>query len=278
MASSKDIPHNEAAEVLERWWKGHGGEAQIHAYYCVLGRDYDDAFVTVIRHADNVDAWITENVKELGWKRIYGLSSCKLESANALVIYNRDVSARITNPSAGVPIAKIEKTVASLGRQDKKGSNLAQKEHVAQEPDFGTELPEGVSAADFHQNLFKPVTISSKRRKGTKGQGGKGQAMGISAMFQAKSQTESSPPEPASPKKVTAMSVEGDALHIDFTSEDEPMPPAPIERDTDVKMAEPEETPKECPRGMSKYLVTESTGQSGTTFGRRAKKPAAALS
>ena len=74
-------------------WKNGGritSDDQVHAYYCVLAKDHEDAFITVIKHSSEIDAWISENVKELGWKRIYGLSSCRLEDASALVTFNRD--------------------------------------------------------------------------------------------------------------------------------------------------------------------------------------------
>lgn len=160
-----------------------------------------------------------------------------------------------------------------------------------QAPDFGTELPEGVTAADFHQNLFKPITTASKRKKAAKGQATKSQAIGISAMFQTKS-----PPEPstkegikekitpiasASPKKKIGIATEEEVLQMDFSSEDEPMPATPS-KDMDAKMAEPEEISKEHPKGMSKYLIIESTGPSESggnkSFGRRTKKSAPALS
>ena len=68
---------------------------------------------------------------------------------------------------------------------------------------------------------------------------------------------------------------------MDFSSADEPMPVAPNEG-IDVKMTEPEEKPKDHPKGMSKYLVIESTGPSGSgeakSFGRRTKKSAPTLS
>lgn len=89
LAHVKDIPQNEAAELLEEWWKKHN-DGQVHAYYCVLAKDHKGAFITAIRHSREIDAWITENVKELGWKRIYGLSSCRLMDINTLVTFNRD--------------------------------------------------------------------------------------------------------------------------------------------------------------------------------------------
>ena len=272
LASSKNIPQKEAAEVLERWWRTHDGEL-IHAYYDVFGRDHDDALVTVIRHADEMDAWISGNIKELGWKRMYGLSTSRLESVEMLVKFNRAFSMMIINPIVDIPITEHGKTANLVNDQSKKGNKLVQKEelkeHVEEAPDFSTELPEGVSAADFHQNLFKPLSITSKRKRMTKGQPKKGQATGISAMFQTKSQSESSPMDATLPSKIGQLSVEGN-LQIDFTSEDESTPTAPIE-DKDVKMDEPGERPKEHPKGMSKYFVVESTGESKTP-GRRAKK------
>lgn len=266
---------------------------QIHAYYCVLAKDHEDAFTTVIKHSSEIDAWIRGNVKELGWKRIYGLSSNKLENANSLVTFNRDFPIKITNPIVDVPIASHAKTIVPITSQTREENKSirgqSKKELVKKEeqvPDFGTEIPEGIAAADFHQNLFKPITTAGKRKKMTKSQVTKGQAVGISAMFQTKSPSQSSPTNeeaetaPASPKKRTETVVES-ALQMEFTSEDEPMP-ITMNEENDVEMVEPEKQFKEHPKGMSKYLVTESTGQnemeSGKPFGRRTKKSAPTLS
>lgn len=68
---------------------------------------------------------------------------------------------------------------------------------------------------------------------------------------------------------------------MDFSSDDEPMPVAQNE-DIDIKMTEPEEKLKDHPKGMSKYLVIESTGPSGSgeakSFARRTKKSTPTLS
>lgn len=194
-----------------------------------------------------------------------------------------------------VPIAKPEGAIPSTSSQSKKEIKLVlerpSKKEPEQAPDFGTDLPEGVTAANFHQNLFKPITATSKRKKAAKGQATKSQAIGISAMFQTKSPPEPSPTKkgiketntpstPASPKKKIGVVTEG-VLQMDFSSEDEPMPAIPNE-DTDVNMAEPKGKPKDHPKGMSKYLVIESTEPSGSgeskSFGRRTKKSAPALS
>ena len=183
--------------LLEEWWKKHNDD-RIHAYYCVLAKDHEDAFITVIKHSSEIDAWIAENVKELGWKRIYGLSSCRLKDTSTLVTFNRDFPMyriyfcirRITNPIVDIPIAKPGRSncfdkQSEHRKEIKLVLERPSKKEPEQAPDFGTELPEGVTAANFHQNLFKPITTASKRKKAAKGQATKSQAIGISSMFQS---------------------------------------------------------------------------------------------
>lgn len=154
-------------------------------------------------------------------------------------------------------------------------------------PDFDDKVPEGIAKADFHQNLFKPVSTASAKRK----RGGKPAAasaknqLGISAMFRQ------DPPSQAISKSPTKMSAEKQQLRtsprraspakhdfeMDFSdgkSSDEQMAEPPLEP-ASVETGEHDDgltrntPPRAAPKSLSKYtsspqrfsnfVVTEST-------------------
>ena len=75
------------------------------------------------------------------------------------------------------PFFQCSKDAEDLKEMDEHNKTiLSQKKTASKEPqidvfenpDFGQELPEGVTAANFHQNLFKSVSSGSKRTRPVK--------------------------------------------------------------------------------------------------------------